>query len=251
MTQLASLLTAALLVASCGIGGSLFASPSQTESSGQSESSEVVVTPADEPVATTAEATQMPTAPAPTPVPVTTPAPAPAPTPVVVPIAQPTTMPTPIYQDDNQSMDRVERRQIKAQRFAASLDSLVMSRAFVFLPNSMQEIPGGWMQMIYNQFYYVGVMKDHVEVHLPVIRGTVMPYYEILNFDTFEVKNYQASRAQFGWNISFNLIAKNDLVYTINIMIYSMTGETVMNLLTVSNTIRYVGYLQPASQVKF
>lgn len=146
------------------------------------------------------------------------------------------------------SMDRVERRKMKQQRFAASIDSLVQSHSFRFLPNSMQELPGGFTQLIYNELFFVGVFRDHVEVHMPTVRGNMVQYIEILNFDTFEVKNYQVSRTQFGWSISFNMITANEANYAVSLMVYTLTGEAVLNLLTLSNTVRYVGYIQPLSK---
>lgn len=176
------------------------------------------------------------------------------PTQVVAPVpiqsSQPLSTTQPAYVQgiaappDDSSMDRVERRKIKSQRFAATIDSLVTSHAFRFLPNSMQELPGGWTQLIYNELYFVGVLKDHVEIHMPTIRGNEIQYFEILNFDTFEVRNYQAAKTQYGWNVSFNMTSNSDAVYTVNMLIYTLTGETVLNLLTLSNTIRYVGYIQ-------
>lgn len=102
-------------------------------------------------------------------------------------------------------------------------------------------MPGGNLQLIYNQNYYMGVFPNHIEMHLPTYRGTTIQYVDILNFDTFDVSNYQLSKTQFGWSISFNVVAKDDMNYAVSIMVYTLTGEAVMNLLTLSNTMRYVG----------
>ncbi|MBP3356879.1 MAG: DUF4251 domain-containing protein [Rikenellaceae bacterium] len=139
-------------------------------------------------------------------------------------------------------MNRVERRRLKQEQFARRIDSLVASRNFVFLPNSMQELPGGTMQFIYNQFYYVGIFPDHVEVHLPTIRGGVVQYVEILNFDTFNVRNYSCARIQCGWNVSFDL-SVDDQSYVVSMVICNTTGEVGLNLLTARNSVRYIGYL--------
>ena len=68
-------------------------------------------------------------------------------------------------------MTREERRALKARRFAERIDSLVQSRDFIFWPNSMQQVPGGTIHLIYNESYYFGLFVDHVEVHLPTERG--------------------------------------------------------------------------------
>ena len=182
--------------------------------------------------------------------PATQPPTAPATQPQNTPVALPRTIPPevqPVPDKEAEKLPCTERRRLKAQRFAARLDSLVQSHNFRFLPNSMQELPGGWTQLIYNELYFVGVFSDHVEVHMPMIRGNMVEYIEILNFDTFEVKNYQVSKVQYGWNVSFNII-HSEQPYTVNMMVYTLTGETVLNLLTLSNTIRYVGYIQPLSK---
>lgn len=176
--------------------------------------------------------------------------PAPAAEPPSTPVALPRTIPPEVQSVPDKDADRLtrtERRRLKAERFAARLDSLVRSHNFRFLPNSMQELPGGWTQLIYNELYFVGIFSDHVEVHMPMIRGNMAEYIEILNFDTFELQNYQISQVQYGWNVSFNMIHA-DRNYTVNMMVYTLTGQTVLNLLTLSNTIRYVGYIQPLSK---
>ena len=143
------------------------------------------------------------------------------------------------------NMNRTERRHYKLERFAQGIDSLVKSHNFWFLPNSMQEMPGGYLQLIYNQLYFVGVFNDHVEVHMPTIRGGVVQYFEVLNFDTFDVRDYRVAKTQFGWNVSFNLFTNNETVYTVNMMVYPYTGEAVLTLLTPFNAVRYVGSIQP------
>ena len=142
------------------------------------------------------------------------------------------------------NMSRTERRHYKLERFAQGIDSLVKSHNFRFLPNSMQEMPGGYLQLIYNELYFIGVFSDHVEVHMPTIRGGVVQYFEVLNFDTFDVRDYQIAKTQYGWNISFNLYTNGETAYTINMMVYPYTGETVLTMLTSCNAVRYVGSIQ-------
>lgn len=198
--------------------------------------------------------------PASTPVPaVQTPAPAYTPQPIpqaqvpvtqavsgtgVVPVASPVLRPGPNLRHIG---DRADRRQLKAERYAAYIDSLIASRNFVFLPNSLQELPGGTIRYIYNQFYYLGLFSDHVEVHLPAVRGGQVLYYEILNFDTFDLKNYRASRTQSGWIVTFNVTSGSSgdpTVYAVNLAVCSATGEATLDLLTLHNTVHYVGYLE-------
>lgn len=141
------------------------------------------------------------------------------------------------------SHSRVERRRMKVEEFARRIDSLVLSRRFLFLPNSMQEFPGGGLQMIYNVYFYLGVNGSRVEVHLPTTRGAFLPYVEILNFDTSELTDYRCSPAQSGWNISFGL-ANGEARYNVNMYVTPTTGETILTLYMNSAAIRYVGYIR-------
>lgn len=248
----------ALLLTSCALLSTPTTTPTQ-----QTNASTVEITSAA-PTATPTSATMAPTAttapgmyaattqqvPAATPTsaPVAPAAPVATSQPVPFTSAPVVATSAPVQTSNDYTMDRVERRKLKQQRFAASIDSLVQSHNFRFLPNSMQELPGGWTQLIYNELYFVGIFKDHVEVHMPTVRGNVVQYIEILNFDTFEVKNYQVSRTQFGWSISFNMISGSDTNIAVSLMVYNLTGEAVLNLLTLSNTVRYVGYIQSLSK---
>lgn len=59
-------------------------------------------------------------------------------------------------------MDRMQRRAYRAQTFADRVDSLVQSRNYVFYPSTMQDIPNGEIQLIYADYFYLGVFVDHV-----------------------------------------------------------------------------------------
>ena len=141
-------------------------------------------------------------------------------------------------------LSRTEEREARHQHFIAGLDTLVSSRMFQFVPISMQEQPGGNMQMIYNFYYYVGVIKDKVEVHIPTIRGFVAEYIDILNFNSSIVKDYKATKTLVGWNISFITVAPNGTSFTFTINLYTSTGEAVLNLITPINTIKYTGTIE-------
>ncbi|MFI3266727.1 MAG: DUF4251 domain-containing protein [Rikenellaceae bacterium] len=140
--------------------------------------------------------------------------------------------------------DNAERRQIKNLEFVAKLDTLVRSHNYQFVPTSMQEIPNGDMQFIYNFYYYVAVVDSHVEVHIPTVRGGYSQYINILNFDTFGVTNYRTSQTHFGWAISFNVTSSNGNSYAFAINLYTATGEAVMSLMSDSNVIKYIGRLE-------
>ena len=166
----------------------------------------------------------------------------PVPATTVVPVQRPAVQVgerTVIDDRSTRGMTREERRALKARRFAERIDSLVQSRDFIFWPNSMQQVPGGTIHLIYNESYYLGLFVDHVEVHLPTERG-VTPFVEALNFDSMRLKEYAASAIHGGWNIRFR-IADGDACYIVDFVVSTLTGETILSLLTPTTSMRYVG----------
>lgn len=166
----------------------------------------------------------------------------PVPATTVVPVQQPAVQVderTVLDEQSARGMTREERRALRARRFAERIDSLVQSRDFIFWPNSMQQVPGGTIHLIYNESYYFGLFVDHVEVHLPTERG-VTPFVEALNFDSMRLKEYTAAAVHGGWNIRFR-IADGDVCYIVDFVVSTLTGETILSLLTPTTSMRYVG----------
>lgn len=166
----------------------------------------------------------------------------PVPATTVVPVQRPAVQVderTVLDEQSARGMTREERRALRARRFAERIDSLVQSRDFIFWPNSMQQVPGGTIHLIYNESYYFGLFVDHVEVHLPTERG-VTPFVEALNFDSMRLKEYTAAAVHGGWNIRFR-IADGDDCYIVDFVVSTLTGETILSLLTPTTSMRYVG----------
>lgn len=160
----------------------------------------------------------------------------------VVPVQQPAlqiTNYTTVFEVPAEGLNRVERRALRAKNYAACIDSLVQSQNYIFYPSTMQELPDGRIRSIYADYFFFGMFADHVEVHLPVDRGASQ-YLERLNFDSMSIRNYQLSRVQCGWMVSFN-IADGDTNYHVSFNICTATGETTLTLITPSVTIRYTG----------
>lgn len=166
----------------------------------------------------------------------------PVPATTVVPVQRPAVQVderTVLDEQSARGMTREERRALRTRRFAERIDSLVQSRDFIFWPNSMQQVPGGTIHLIYNESYYFGLFVDHVEVHLPTERG-VTPFVEALNFDSMRLKEYTAAAIHGGWNIRFR-IADGDDCYIVDFVVSTLTGETILSLLTPTTSMRYVG----------
>jgi len=148
---------------------------------------------------------------------------------------------TVVYEEPTRHMSRPERRAYRAKVYAARIDSLVQSRNYLFYPNSMQEMPGGLIRSIYADYFFFGLLVDHVEVHLPTERG-ITQYVEMLNFDSMSIGDYRASRMQWGWCVSFDF-ANGSASYHAEFSVSTVTGETVLTLITPAVTMRYVGWL--------
>ena len=162
----------------------------------------------------------------------------------VVPVQQPAVRiveHTTDYDEPPRDMNRTERRAWRAKVYAAKIDSIVQSRNYLFFPNSMQEIPGGLIRSIYAEYFFFGMLVDHVEVHLPIERG-ITQYVEMLNFESMKIRDYRAARMQWGWSVSLN-IADGDTLYHADLAVSTATGETVLTLIAPQTTVRYVGWL--------
>ncbi|MDE5963629.1 MAG: hypothetical protein K2G58_06375 [Alistipes sp.] len=148
---------------------------------------------------------------------------------------------TTVYEVAGEGLNRVERRALRAKNYAACIDSLVQSHDYMFYPATMQEMPDGRVRSIYADYFFFGLFVDHVEIHLPVDRAASQ-YFERLNFDSMAISNYQVSRVQCGWMISFN-VADGDTHYHACFNVSTATGETILTLITPSVTMRYTGRL--------
>ena len=148
---------------------------------------------------------------------------------------------TTVYDESERGMNRAERRAYKARLFAQRIDSLIQSRNYMFFPNSMQGLPGGMIRNIYDEYFFFGLFVDHAEVHLPTERSFTQ-HLGMLNFDSMNIRNYQASHLQWGWNVTMNVF-DGDVCYTADLEISTITGEAVLTLLTPTVTMRYVGAL--------
>lgn len=155
---------------------------------------------------------------------------------------------TTVFETPGEGLNRVERRALRAKNHAACIDSLVQSHSYVFYPDTMQEMPDGTVHRIYAEYFFFGLFADHAEVHLPVDRAGSQ-YIERVNFDSMAISNYQLSRVQCGWMISFN-IADGDARYHASFTVCTATGETTLTFITPSVTMRYTGSLGDRRRIR-
>lgn len=83
------------------------------------------------------------------------------------------------------------------------LDSMVASGDFQFLPVSMEWGPRGGSQIINDFYYYIGIFKNRLQVHIPVVIGRAMTYNAVVNFDTDKMTGFRTQRNDSGWKVSF------------------------------------------------
>ncbi len=166
------------------------------------------------------------------------------PTTTIIPVAEPPIKivdTTYIRTSSPSTKGRCKQRDKQCQTFASRLDSLVRSRNFLFYPDTMQEIePSGRKRNVYAQFFYLGVFTDTTEVHLPTSLES-SERVEVLNFDS-EISDWKLLPYDSGWSITFRM-QYYDKPYFARLVISSVTGETVLTLVTPEVTMRYVGQL--------
>lgn len=138
------------------------------------------------------------------------------------------------------------RRQRRAERLAAyerHLDSIVASRNFRFLPQTMQQLPAGMMRNLSNPIYELAFYDDVVDVCIPFLKGYVPPYYPVVfNYILSSVENYHAIRNEQGWHITFQSPMYSASTYTFTLEIYAKYGGALLTLSTpFYNSVQYSG----------
>ncbi len=138
------------------------------------------------------------------------------------------------------------RRQRRAERLAAyerHIDSLVESRNFRFMPQTMQQLPAGMMRNLINPNYELTVMDGVVDVCLPFLKGYTPPYYPVVfNYILSSVQGYEAVKSNEGWHITFRSTMYTASEYTFTLEIYSRYGGATLTLSTpFYNSMQYSG----------
>ena len=156
-------------------------------------------------------------------------------------------------QSDSISQKKLEReqkhearRQQRAERLAASerhLDSLIISRNFRFLPQTMQQLPAGMMRNLSNPVYELAFFDDAIDVCLPFLKGYTPPYYPVVfNYILSSVQNYHAVKDEHGWQITFQSTMYSASTYTFTLEVYAKYGGALLTLSTpFYNSVQYSG----------
>ncbi|MFI3305437.1 MAG: DUF4251 domain-containing protein [Rikenellaceae bacterium] len=145
-----------------------------------------------------------------------------------------------------------ERREVRenrrAERQAAmerEIDSLMVARAFVFRPSTIQREPAGRMTMLSNPNFEIRVWDGAADIFLPYISGVVPPYrHEIINYTLPLLSAYTALQTENGWTLSFQSNLFSASTYTFKFDINAKFGTTTLTLAnTWNNNVTYTGII--------
>jgi len=119
-----------------------------------------------------------------------------------------------------QQETRRERRQERLAAYEKYIDSLVLSKDFRFVPQTMQQLPIGELRSIYNPTYEVAIWSDAVDVCMPFLKGYAPPYYPVVfNYVLPSVEDYTTEQTSHGWIVSFssNMFSANEYKFVFDI----------------------------------
>lgn len=141
--------------------------------------------------------------------------------------------------------ERIKKREERTAAYIRHIDSIVLSRNFIFNPTSMQRQPAGQYISINNPAFEVAYRTDYIDVHIPFIKGVVPPYYPVVfNYILPSVSNYTTIQNTGSWTVTFSswLYGGSDYIFTLDI--YSASGSAVLTIKSLAdNTVTYSGYI--------
>lgn len=150
---------------------------------------------------------------------------------------------TEVKRNNAAHQQRMEQRAARLAAYERHIDSLVMSHNYRFIPETMQQLPGGMMRNLNSAFYEVTVMPDAVDVFIPFLKGYVPPYYPVVfNYVLPSVQNYHAEKSTNGWHISFQTTLFSATDYTFLFEVSPHYGNVVLTISSpFYNSVQYTG----------
>ena len=152
-----------------------------------------------------------------------------------------------VIPDSDYVSHRAERVQARDARNAADvkmMDSVVMSKGFVFTPDQFQQMPAGVPHMIYNPNFKLTIKPSYVDIDLPYIQNNdgFAPIVTTLNAIMPQVSQYSAVQTKDGWKVTFKTDAMTEYTYTFTLTITAITQEGVLTIETDQfNPVTYQG----------
>ena len=138
---------------------------------------------------------------------------------------------------------RIEQRAARLAAYERQIDSIIMSRSYRFIPQTMQQLPAGMMRNHNSDMYEVTVMTDAVDEFIPFLKGYVPPYYTVVfNYVLPSVENYHAEKSNNGWQISFQTTLFSATDYTFLFEVSPHYGNVVLTISSpFYNSVQYTG----------
>ncbi len=145
-----------------------------------------------------------------------------------------------------------ERREVRENRRAErqaqmeqEIDSIMIAKAYVFRPSSIQREPAGRMNMLSNPNFEIRVWDGAADVFIPYISGVVPPYkHTIINYTLPFLSNYVAVQTENGWEVTFTSSLFSASTYTFKFEVNAKFGTSTLTLSnTWNNDVTYSGII--------
>ncbi len=119
--------------------------------------------------------------------------------------------------------ERMAQRNLKHQQTIHEIDSMVAARSFVFVPQTIQQMPDGMQHPVNGPEYQLVFKPSYTDICLPYIVGNMPPYHNIvINGIMPEVQGYLAVEGNGGWTITFQSTAQTEFDLTFKLHINSV-----------------------------
>ncbi len=154
--------------------------------------------------------------------------------------------------DETPANPASERREVRearrAQRQAEMehmIDSIVVARAYIFYPQTIQLEPAGRMTNLSNPNFELRVWRGAADIFMPYISGFTPPYrHTIFNSTVTILNDYISRQSENGWNISFQADLYNASGCTFELDVSSKFGTTTLTIDNPwGNDVEYTGIL--------
>lgn len=147
---------------------------------------------------------------------------------------------------DTRQAKHEARQQQRAQRLAEyqqHLDSVVLSRSYRFVPQTMQQLPAGIIRNLQNPCYEIEVWPEAVDVCIPFLKGYTPPYYLVIyNYVLPNVMGYTAEQTDYGWHVTFQSTMFSATTFSFTFEIYTHYGGATLTISSpFYNSVQYTG----------
>ncbi len=146
-----------------------------------------------------------------------------------------------------------ERREVRENRRAERqaqmeqmIDSIMIAKAYVFVPQTAQQEPAGKMYMLSNPNFEIRIWDGSADIFLPYITGITPPYkHTLINYTLPSLNKYVAIQTDNGWTVTFESDLFSASTYNFELEVNAKFGTTTLTLSnTWNNDVTYTGIVQ-------